>query len=114
MVEDNITGTDLEDYFCITEAPRCIRLKGHDLGLEEVVKRYRLGFSVEQMRQEFPPVSLEQVYAAITYYLHNKPDIDAYVASREDHSPIAISRSVSAAEKLTAVIRMHASEWESK
>ena len=113
MIEQNISATNLEDYLNVTDTPCSIQLKGHDLGLEEVVKRYRLGFSVEQMRQEFPSVSLEQLYAAITYYLHNQPDIDAYVTSREDHTPIAVPRPVSAAEKVTAVIRMHARQWES-
>ncbi len=33
----------------------------------------------EEIQRRFPTLTLEQVYATITYYLHNKERIDAYL-----------------------------------
>lgn len=69
----------LEDYFDVL-GPNQIRLKGHRIGIEHVVELFREGSSAEQIAQTFPGLSLEQIYATITYYLHNQADIDAYMA----------------------------------
>jgi len=68
----------LEDYFDFTE-PDVIRIKGHRLGLEDVIELYQAGYSAEQISLEFPGLSLEQIHAAITYYWHNQADVDAYL-----------------------------------
>ncbi len=70
----------LEDYFDFFENPYAIRLKGHRIGLEHIVGRYRKGCTPEQIVQDFPEVPLEQIYAAIAYYLHNKAQVDEYMA----------------------------------
>ena len=71
----------LEDYFDFLERPYTIRLKGHRIGVEHIVERYQDGFSPEQIVDDLPTLSLEEVYGAITFYLHNKAEIDAYVAA---------------------------------
>jgi len=68
----------LEDYFEVQE-PGAIRIKGHRIGIEHVVERYHNGLSPEQIAQDLPGLSLEKVYATITYYLHHKAEIDAYI-----------------------------------
>ena len=72
----------LEDYLDFVN-PDIIRLKDHRIGIEHVVERYRDGYSPEQIAQDFPGLSLEHVYATITYYLHNKVEVDAYLARLE-------------------------------
>jgi uncharacterized protein (DUF433 family) len=69
----------LEDYLDF-QGPDVIRLKGHRIGLEHLVERYHDGFSPEQIAQEFPGLSLEQIYGTMAYYLHNKAEVDAYIA----------------------------------
>lgn len=69
----------LEDYLDI-QTPDVIRLKGHRIGLEQVIERYHEGYSAEEMTQEFPGLELALVYAAITYYLLNRAEMDAYLA----------------------------------
>jgi uncharacterized protein (DUF433 family) len=69
----------LEDYFDFLE-PDVIRIKGHRIGVEHVVEYYRDGYNPEQIAQEFPGLSLEQIHATITYYLHNQQQIDALMA----------------------------------
>lgn len=69
----------LEDYLDFHD-PDDIRLKGHRLGLEHIIERYREGSTPEQIAIEFPGLSLEQVYGVITYYLRNQQDVDDYIA----------------------------------
>jgi len=63
-----------------------------------------------EIRRDFPDLSEEQIYAAIAYYLHNRSEVDAYVARIEEQHPIVIG-SISADEKIQAVIRAHEHEW---
>ena len=69
----------LEDYFDFTNE-NIIRIRGHRIGLEHVVERYKEGYSPEQIAQEFPGLKLEIIYASITYYLHNQADVDTHLA----------------------------------
>lgn len=69
----------LEDYFDF-QAPDVIRLKGHRIGIEDVIERYHEGYSAEEIVQEFPGLSLEQIHATFAYYLHNRDELDAYLS----------------------------------
>lgn len=69
----------LEDYLEF-HGPDDIRLKGHRIGIDHIIDRYRNGFSPEQIALDFPGVSLEKVYGAITYYLHHQQELDASIA----------------------------------
>jgi uncharacterized protein (DUF433 family) len=75
----------LEDYFDFM-GPDTIRLKGHRINLEHVIRYYNEGYSPEQIAQEYPGLSLEVIHAAITYYLHNKADVDAMLARINERS----------------------------
>lgn len=72
----------LEDYFDFLDT-NTIRLKGHRLGIEDVLELYHAGYSAEQIALEFPGLSLEAIHATIAYYWHNKQDIDDYLARLE-------------------------------
>lgn len=72
----------LEDYFDFLD-PDDIRLKGTRVGIETVIYAFQEGFSPEEIMQDYPSLSLEQVYATITYYLHNQADVEAYLARLE-------------------------------
>ena len=70
----------LEDYFDFL-APDDIRIKGHRIGIESVLYEYIYrAQSPEQIAQRFPSLSLEQIYATILYYHHNKEQVDRYIA----------------------------------
>jgi uncharacterized protein (DUF433 family) len=74
----------LEDYFEFEkfETPHGsverIRIKGSRIAIEHVIALFNQGLSAERIRHNFPTLSLEEVYATITYYLHNKQQVDAY------------------------------------
>ncbi|MGK7898485.1 MAG: DUF433 domain-containing protein [Xenococcus sp. (in: cyanobacteria)] len=59
-------------------SPDDIRIKGHRIGIDNVIDYYLQGLNPEQIQDHFPSLSLEQIYATITYYLYNKKEIDAY------------------------------------
>jgi uncharacterized protein (DUF433 family) len=69
----------LEDYFEFDACDR-IRVKGTRMAIEFLIEPYLDGESPEYIFRNFRhSVTLEQVYATITYYLHNKKEIDAYM-----------------------------------
>jgi len=58
-------------------------LCGSRVSLESVVALFRDGASPEAIVDEFPTLSLEQAYGAITFYLAHQMQIDAYLADTE-------------------------------
>ena len=71
---------DLESYFDIL-APDDIRIKGTRIGIESILYEYiHRGQSAEEISAHFPALDLEQIYATILYYLHNRERLDAYLA----------------------------------
>lgn len=69
----------LEEYFDFL-APNDIRLRGHRIGIESILDEYLAsGRSPEEIREQFPTLTLEQIYATILYYLHNQESVSAYM-----------------------------------
>lgn len=70
----------LEDYFNFL-APNDIRLAGSRIGIETILYEYIYrARTPEEIAQTYPSITLEQVYATILYYLHNKETISKYIA----------------------------------
>lgn len=69
----------LEEYFDFLES-NDIRIKGTRVGIEIVLRDYLEGATSEEIVLRYPTLSLEQVHATITYYLHHKDTVDAYLA----------------------------------
>jgi len=70
----------LEDYFDF-QRPDDIRLKGTRVGIETILYDFiHRARTPEEIAQSYPSVSLEQVYATILYYLHNKEAVSKYIA----------------------------------
>ena len=76
---------NLEDYFDFL-APNDIRIKGTRVGIETVLNDYlELGLFPEDITLRYPTLSLEAVYATITYYWHNREQVDAYLRAWKEH-----------------------------
>lgn len=56
---------------------------GKRISLDSIVYAFRQGLSPESIVQSFPLLTLEQVYGAITFYLANRVEIDAYLLEDE-------------------------------
>ncbi len=59
-------------------------ITGTRISLDSVVLSYLNGESPENMAQNFPLLSLEQIYGAIAFYLSNRDIVDAYLEKSED------------------------------
>lgn len=58
-------------------------LLGSRVPLDCVVREFREGHSPETIRADFPTLSLEQVYGAITFHLGHQDEVDQDMAARE-------------------------------
>jgi uncharacterized protein (DUF433 family) len=69
----------LEDYFDFL-AEDDIRLKGTRIGIETILYEYiHRAQSPEAIANAYTSLTLEQVYATILYYLHNKEAVSKYL-----------------------------------
>ena len=70
----------LEEYFNFL-APDDIRLKDSRIGIETILYEYIYrARTPEEIANIYTSLTLEQVYATILYYLHNKEAISNYIA----------------------------------
>jgi len=71
----------LEDYFDFSPPPNeWIQFKGRRIAIQHVIELYNRHMVPEQIASYFVcPLEVEQVYAAIAYYLHNKEFLDSYM-----------------------------------
>lgn len=51
--------------------------------LDSVLASFVEGCSAETIAQQYPSLSLEEVYGAIAFYLGNRPTVDAYLARQD-------------------------------
>jgi uncharacterized protein (DUF433 family) len=68
----------MEGYFDFL-SPDDIRIKGTRVGIETVLDDYLGGASPEEIAARYRTLTLEQVYATITCYLHKQEEIDGYL-----------------------------------
>ena len=59
------------------------RIAGTRISLDSVVHSFCDGATPEEICQDFPGLSLAQVYAAIAYYLNNREQVDRYLEDAE-------------------------------
>ena len=64
-----------------------IRVDGSKVTFDAVVYAFRDGATAEEIADRYPALSLPAVYAALTFYLQNREEVDAYL---ERHSAEAI------------------------
>jgi uncharacterized protein (DUF433 family) len=58
-------------------------IAGTRVSLDSIVYAFLDGMSPESIVQAFPVLNLEEVYGAITLYLANRTEIDAYLETEE-------------------------------
>jgi len=55
--------------FCSNYSVReCPRLKGHRIGIETILPDYLDGLTLEEIALRYSTLTLEEIYATITYY----------------------------------------------
>ena len=75
--------------------------------LDSVVAAFDEGHSAETIQQQYPALTLEEVYGAITYYLSNADEVKKYLEQQE--ALWENSRAKAAARANPVVARLRAS-----
>ncbi len=76
-----ITPTPIKQY--IEQHHEGYWIAGTRISLDSVVYAFLNGESPESIAQNFPLLSLEQVYGAIAFYLANRKLVDVYLKKGE-------------------------------
>ncbi len=61
---------------------RALRVGEADVSLDSIVIAFQDGLAPEAIQLQFPALTLEEVYGAITYYLANRPVVDQYLVQQ--------------------------------
>jgi uncharacterized protein (DUF433 family) len=57
---------------------------GTRVSLDSIVYAFRAGEGAETIQQNFPSLTLEQVYGAIAFYLHHQAEVDHNICQGEE------------------------------
>ena len=72
-----------EKHYVRVDEHGVMRVGNTRVMLDSIVAGFEQGHSPETIQQQFPALSLEEVYGAITYYLAYRDDVQAYL-KRQD------------------------------
>lgn len=53
------------------------------VSLDSVVNAFQQGHQAESIQQQYPALSLEEVYGAVAFYLANRKDVHEYLERQE-------------------------------
>ena len=70
----------------VRDARGVVRIAGTRVPLETVVLAFERGATAEAITQQFPALSLGDVYAVIGFYLRQRGEMDAYLRDRASNS----------------------------
>ena len=70
---------DESNTYITVDACGVRRVSGTRISLDSVVMAFQEGQSAEEIQRNFPALSLEQVYGAITHYLAHRSEVEAYL-----------------------------------
>ncbi len=74
-----------DDIPLTTTTDGVVVLTGTRVSLDLIVAAFTSGATAEEIAQQYPTAPLADVYAAITYYLRHRDDVDAYLEHRRQH-----------------------------
>jgi hypothetical protein len=54
--------------------------------LDTIVHEFKGGATAEQIQDDFPSLSLREIYGAISYYLERQDQVEEYLRRREEEA----------------------------
>lgn len=60
-----------------------IRISGSRVSLEIIVRQFKQGATAEQLLEDFPSLTLRDIYGTIYYYLDNTEAVEDYMRQQE-------------------------------
>ena len=67
-----------------TDEHDVMRVGSTEVPIESVLVSFDQGHSPETIRQQYPSLTLEQVYGTIAYYLAHRDTVDAYLRRQDE------------------------------
>lgn len=80
-----------------------IRIQGSRVTLDSVIDEFKQGATAEQIQEDFPSLTLREVYGTIAYYLDHTRDIERYLQEHEQAGDATRQELVAAQEGLIAL-----------
>jgi uncharacterized protein (DUF433 family) len=68
------------------DATGVFRVGNSRVTLDTVIGAFRDGATAEEIAEQYPSISLGQVYAVIAYYLAHADEVDDYLRAREQRA----------------------------
>lgn len=59
-----------------------IRVRGTRITLDTVVEAFRRGATAEEITQQYPTLSLADVYSVLAYFLRHEQEVTVYLSDR--------------------------------
>jgi uncharacterized protein (DUF433 family) len=69
-----------------TDADGVIRVGGTRVTLDTIAAAFDAGATAEEIAQQYPSVSLADIYSVIAYYLRHQSEVRTYLADRQRHA----------------------------
>ena len=76
----------------------------HACGVDSVVHEFNRGSTAEQIQDDFPTLTLREIYGAIAYYLDHQERVEDYLRKRE-HEADEVRRFIEAGEDIASLRR---------
>jgi uncharacterized protein (DUF433 family) len=64
------------------DADGVVRVGGTRVTLDTIVMGFLEGATAEELAQQYPSLNLADIYSTIGFYLHRRPEVDAYIEKR--------------------------------
>jgi uncharacterized protein (DUF433 family) len=61
-------------------------IEGSRVFLEHVVEKFNAGKTPDEIQQDYPSLTLADIYAVVAYYLRHRQDVDDYVQRQAQRS----------------------------
>lgn len=69
-----------------TDEDGVVRVADSRVTLDALVHAFDAGATAEEIAQQYPSVSLDDVYAIVTYYLRQRAEVEDYLETRRAES----------------------------
>ena len=66
-----------------TDSQGVVRIHGTRVTLDTIVEAFLEGDTAEEITDQYPSLSLADVYAVITFYLNNQEQVNQYLLERQ-------------------------------
>lgn len=65
-----------------------IRITGSRVTLDSVIDEFKRGATAEQIQDDFPSLTIREIYSAIAYYLEHTEAVEEYLRQQEQAAAV--------------------------